>query len=79
MERHIATFRGEGERIVDTMQDIMVDLRDNNLESVARAGRSERGRDIREINQITSNRVMGSGSSREFINPRGRWEEEESP
>eukprot|EP00973_Karenia_brevis_P017870 2454508-Karenia_brevis.AAC.1 len=51
------------------MQDIMVDLRDNNLESVARAGRSERGREVREINQII----------REPINPRGRWEEAESP
>eukprot|EP00973_Karenia_brevis_P028573 3937521-Karenia_brevis.AAC.1 len=37
MERHIGTFRGEGERIVDVMQDLMSDLRDSNLETVSRA------------------------------------------
>eukprot|EP00973_Karenia_brevis_P084267 11694283-Karenia_brevis.AAC.1 len=61
------------------MQDLMVELRDSNLESVARAGRSERGRDIREINQVTSNMVMNSGSTREPFNARGRWEAAESP
>eukprot|EP00973_Karenia_brevis_P041404 5728540-Karenia_brevis.AAC.1 len=39
MERHVGVFRGEGERLVDTMQDLMVELRDSNLETVARAGR----------------------------------------
>eukprot|EP00973_Karenia_brevis_P048756 6764750-Karenia_brevis.AAC.1 len=69
MERQIGAFRGEGERLVDVMQDLMVDLRDNSLETVARAGRSERRepREEREINHV----------EREFINSRGRWEPQE--
>eukprot|EP00973_Karenia_brevis_P030249 4169264-Karenia_brevis.AAC.1 len=50
------------------MQDIMGDLRDNNIEAVARAGRPERGREVREIGQV----------QRETIVSRGRWEPTES-
>eukprot|EP00973_Karenia_brevis_P028143 3877478-Karenia_brevis.AAC.1 len=47
----------------------MSDLRDSNLETVSRAGRPERGREVREISHI----------ERETINSRGRWEPSESP
>eukprot|EP00973_Karenia_brevis_P002615 356279-Karenia_brevis.AAC.1 len=48
MERHVGVFRGEGERLVDTMQDLMVELRDNSLESVTRHARRPEERDPRE-------------------------------
>eukprot|EP00973_Karenia_brevis_P065233 9059183-Karenia_brevis.AAC.1 len=49
----------------------MVDLRDSSLETVSRAGRSER-RDPREVREI-------SHVEREVVNSRGRWEPTESP
>eukprot|EP00973_Karenia_brevis_P012502 1697189-Karenia_brevis.AAC.1 len=70
MERQVGVFRGEGERVVDVMQDIMVDLRDSNLEAVTRSGRELERRDSRDVMQVERVRP-------EYIDPRGRWAPEE--
>eukprot|EP00973_Karenia_brevis_P073742 10249151-Karenia_brevis.AAC.1 len=53
------------------MQDIMVDLRDSNLDAVTRSGRELERREHRDVMQVERVRT-------EYIDPRGRWAPEES-
>eukprot|EP00973_Karenia_brevis_P082092 11382526-Karenia_brevis.AAC.1 len=48
------------------MQEIMINLRDSNLETVARAGREMERRDSRDLCYIERDRP-------EIINTRSRW------
>eukprot|EP00973_Karenia_brevis_P093737 12418825-Karenia_brevis.AAC.1 len=51
MQRTVGVLRGEGERIVDNMGEVMENLRDSNLEAVGRVGR-ELDRQPRDLNAV---------------------------
>eukprot|EP00973_Karenia_brevis_P046150 6395856-Karenia_brevis.AAC.1 len=56
---------------MDSMQDIMADLRESNLEAVTRSGRDLERREHRDVMHVERART-------EYIDPRGRWAPEES-
>eukprot|EP00973_Karenia_brevis_P001473 200139-Karenia_brevis.AAC.1 len=68
MQRSVGTFRGEGERIVDNMGEIMINLRNSHLDAVSRVGRVMQSPDGPPRDLCTIER-----DHPEIITTRSRW------